>query len=72
MSKTTIQVDENIKIRLKNLKIHPREPYSEVISRLLALYNESKEDYLKLIQQIQEKKMKELWDNEEDSIWDDV
>ena len=70
MSKTTIQVDENIKSRLKNLKIHPREPYSDVISRLLELYNESKEGYLKLIQQIQEKKMKEIWDNEEDSIWD--
>ncbi|TFG18502.1 MAG: hypothetical protein EU530_09185 [Promethearchaeota archaeon] len=72
MSKTTIQIDEAIKDRLKNLKIHPREPYSDVISRLLALYHDSKDDYLKLVQRIQERKMKELWDNEDDQIWDDL
>jgi predicted CopG family antitoxin len=36
--KTTIQVDESIKARLDKLKLHPREPYSDVIKRLLEFY----------------------------------
>ncbi|MBN2156200.1 MAG: hypothetical protein JW776_09165 [Candidatus Lokiarchaeota archaeon] len=72
MSKTTIQVDKAIKDQLEDLKIHPREPYSDVISRLLQLCVDSKEEYLKLVYRIQEQKMKELWDNEEDSVWDSL
>ena len=72
MSKTTIQVDKVIKDQLEDLKIHPREPYSDVISRLLQLCVDSKEEYLKLVYRIQEQKMRELWDNEEDSVWDTI
>jgi predicted CopG family antitoxin len=32
---TTIQIDENIKEKLDNLKIHHRESYNELISRLI-------------------------------------
>lgn len=72
MSKTTIQVDQEIKNQLKDLKIHPREPYSDVISRLLQFCVDSKEEYKKLVHRIQEHKMKELWDNEEDNAWDSI
>lgn len=34
---TTIQLDKNIRDRLKELKIHPRESYNKVVERLLAL-----------------------------------
>lgn len=32
---TTIQLEEEIKNRLKEMKIHPRETYGEVIERLI-------------------------------------
>lgn len=32
---TTIQIEEKIKDRLEEMKIHPREPYSRVIERLI-------------------------------------
>jgi predicted CopG family antitoxin len=33
---TTIQIDEKVKARLDKLKIHHRESYNELISRLIA------------------------------------
>jgi predicted CopG family antitoxin len=36
---TTIQIDENIKEKLDNLKIHHRESYNELISRLISATN---------------------------------
>lgn len=32
---TTIQLDSKTKERLDNLKVHPRETYNEIITRLL-------------------------------------
>lgn len=32
---TTISISTNIKEKLDKLKIHPREPYNEVMERLL-------------------------------------
>ena len=72
MSKTTIQVDTEIKNQLENLKIHPREPYSDVIARLLQICEDSKEEYQKLVHRTQEQKMREVWDNKEDSAWDTI
>jgi len=72
MSKTTIQIDSELKDLLERLKIHPREPYSDVIARLISLKSESAEEFLKTIDKVQREKMRELWDNEADEVWDDV
>jgi predicted CopG family antitoxin len=32
---TTIQIEEKVKTRLKEIKVHPRETYSKVIERLI-------------------------------------
>jgi len=40
---TTIRVPEDIKKKLDELKIHPRQPYHEVIQKLLEVYEEWKE-----------------------------
>ena len=45
MRKTTIQIDIEIKKRLDQLKVHPREPYNDVIKRLLDHYQSSKSSY---------------------------
>jgi len=36
--KTTIQISEETKQSLDSLKVHPREPYEDVIKRLLIQY----------------------------------
>ena len=72
MSKTTIQIDSELKNILERLKIHPREPYSDVIARLISLNAESAEEILKTVDNIQREKMRELWDNEEDEVWNNV
>ncbi len=36
---TTVQINEEIKERLNSLKIHPRESYNDLISRLIDSYS---------------------------------
>lgn len=72
MSKTTIQIDSELKGLLERLKIHPREPYSDVIARLISLKSESAEEFLRTINKVQVEKMRELWDNEDDEVWNNV
>ena len=36
---TTIQIDNELKERLNHLKIHPRESYNDLISRLIGSYS---------------------------------
>ena len=40
---TTIQLDNDTRDRLKELKIHPRESYNKVVERLLALRSDEGE-----------------------------
>ena len=37
---TTIQISKETKEELDGLKIHPREPYNDVLKRLLVSYEE--------------------------------
>ena len=36
---TTVQIDNELKERLNRLKIHPRESYNDLISRLIDSYS---------------------------------
>ncbi len=36
---TTVQIDNKLKERLNRLKIHPRESYNDLISRLIDSYS---------------------------------
>jgi len=38
---TTIKIDPKVKKKLEDLKVHPREPYNDVIRRLLEHYEKS-------------------------------
>lgn len=50
---TTIQVDEQVKHKLDNLKIHPRETYNELIKRLIENPNINKVDKESLIETLE-------------------
>ena len=71
---TTIQLKKSVVKDLKSIKKYPRETYNETISDLIKLAKKSKErtQYDEFIHKIQQAKMKELWDNEEDEAWADA
>jgi len=71
---TTIQLKKSVVKELKSIRKYPRETYNETISDLIKMAKDPKKrrQYDEFIHQIQQAKMKELWDNEEDEAWEDA
>ena len=71
---TTIQLRKSVVKELKNIRRYPRETYNETISNLIKIAKESKNgrQYDEFIHKIQQAKMKELWDNNEDEAWENA
>lgn len=71
---TTIQLKKSVVKELKSIRKYPRETYNETISELIKIAKDSKKksQYDGFIHKIQQAKMKELWDNEEDEAWKDA
>ena len=67
---TTVRVDTDVLEALNKLKKHPRESYNEIISELVEIAKESEQYRSKFLTQIQKTKMKELWDNKKDEVWE--
>ncbi|MBI5036477.1 hypothetical protein HZC09_03975 [Candidatus Micrarchaeota archaeon] len=74
MSFTTIQVDADLAAALGKLKTHHRQSYNEVIATLVEFFRDSKSgiEYDEFLRRIQQPKMKELWDNKYDEVWENV
>ncbi|MFA5381745.1 MAG: hypothetical protein WC356_01155 [Candidatus Micrarchaeia archaeon] len=68
MTNTTIMIDLEIKSALDSLKIHHRESYKEIIEKLINFYLDEKK-LKNFVDEAQKEKIKELWDNEWDEIW---
>ena len=68
---TTIQLKKSVVRELKSIRKYPRETYNETISNLLKTAKErrSPRQYDEFLHTIQQAKMKDLWDNEEDEAW---
>ena len=71
---TTIQLKKSVVKELKNIRKYPRETYNETISDLIKIAKDSRKrrQYDEFIHKIQQAKMKELWDNEEDEAWENA
>ena len=71
---STILIDKEIIEKLKFAKEHPRETYNELLKRMLNVFVnlKTKNQYDEFLHKIQQTKMKELWDNKEDEIWEDA
>ncbi len=71
---TTIQIRKSTSRSLKETMIYRRETYDEAIVRLVGLFNsvERKNQYDEFLHKVQQRKMRELWDNEDDEEWDNV
>lgn len=74
MTATTIQVDKNILALLKEVREYPRQTYNDLIQQLITVFKniKKKNQYDEFLHKIQQPKMKELWDNKEDEIWDNA
>jgi len=71
---TTVQLDKAVVNALKEIKEHPRQSYNELIMHLIELGKKTKlrNQYDEFLHKIQQSKMKELWDNKEDEVWEDA
>ena len=71
---TTIQLKKSVVKQLKDIRKYPRETYNETILNLIKNVKEAKKrkQYDEFLHRVQQAKMKELWDNEEDEAWGDA
>ncbi len=71
---TTIQLKKSVVKELKSIRKYPRETYNETILNLIKSAKESKKrrQYDEFLHRVQQAKMKELWDNEEDEAWENA
>ena len=71
---TTIQLSKSVVKELKSIQKYPRETYNETILNLIKIVKEPKKrnQYDEFLHTIQQVKMKELWDNDEDEAWENA
>jgi hypothetical protein len=71
---TSIQIDEDTLQRIKKNKEYPRQTYNELLVKMVECFEASKQSnqYDQFLHKVQQMKMKELWDNPDDEVWDDV
>lgn len=71
---TTVQLDKSIVKALKEMKEYPRQTYNELILHLIELAKNVKmrNQYDEFLHKIQQPKMRELWGEKEDEVWEDV
>jgi hypothetical protein len=74
VEQSTIMLDKKIIELLKEAKDEPRQTYNELLKKMAMVFIKLKErnQYDEFIHKIQQPKMKELWDNKEDEIWESV
>ena len=70
--KTTILLDKKVVELLKESKEFERQTYNELVEKMAKLFLTMKQrnQYDEFLHKIQQEKMKELWDNPEDEVWD--
>jgi hypothetical protein len=69
---TTIQLPKKVVLELKKVKKYPRQSYSELLTQMVETFKQAKREnhYDEFLHSIQQRKMKELWDNKDDEIWE--
>jgi len=71
---STILLKKEVIEILKQSKDYPRQTYNELIKKMASMFLKMKEknQYDEFLHKIQQSKMKELWDNEEDEAWENA
>ncbi len=69
---TTIQLDSKTVEELKRIREYPRQTYNELVAKMIKVFKNSQSQYDRFLHTVQQAKMKELWDNEDDEAWEDA
>jgi len=71
---STILIDKKVIELLKEAKDHPRQTYSELLEKMAKTFIilKKRNQYDEFLHKIQQPKMKELWNNKEDEVWDEI
>ena len=71
---STILLDKELIKMLKQAREHPRQTYNELIQKMAFIFLKIKErnQYDEFLHKIQQPKMKELWSNSKDNIWENA
>ena len=71
---STIQLPKQTILQLQKVKEYPRQTYTELIEKMAVLFANVRQrnQYDEFLHKIQQPKMKELWDNKEDEVWEHV
>lgn len=74
MSTTTIQLDKETVDEMKSIREYPRQTYNELLKKMIKMFKAAKDNnqYDRFLYSVQQAKMKELWDNNDDEAWNDV
>ncbi|MFW6231169.1 MAG: DUF7557 family protein [Nanoarchaeota archaeon] len=74
MLSTTIQLSKETVDELRNLKKKKSQTYDELITMMIKMLKTLRKEnqYDEFLYKVQQAKMKELWDNEEDEAWNEV
>lgn len=71
---STILIDKKVIELLKEAKDHPKQTYNEILEKMARIFITLKErnQYDEFLHKIQQPKMKEIWDNKSDEVWDEI
>lgn len=71
---STILINKKVIELIKEAKDYPKQTYNELLKKMAQLMIKLKErnQYDEFLHKIQQPKMKEIWDNKEDKIWDEI
>jgi|TARA_Y100000310_G_scaffold206707_1_gene207139 hypothetical protein len=71
---STIQLDKEVIKQLQEAKEYPRQTYNELIGKMSKTFVDlgKRNQYDEFLHKIQQPKMKELWDNKEDEVWENA
>lgn len=71
---STILLRKNVIELLKNSKEYPRQTYNELIEKMTRIFMKMKErnQYDEFLHKVQQQRMKDLWGNKEDEVWEDA
>jgi len=72
--KTIILLDKKVVDLLKESKEYERQTYNELVEKMAKLFltMRQRNQYGEFLHKIQQEKMRELWDNPEDEVWEQV
>lgn len=74
MKVTTIQLNKSVLEDLKKMRDYPRQTYNELITQMIKMIKlmKKRNQYDEFLHKIQQPKMKELWDNKDDEVWENA